>query len=521
MPKKNKNEMDESEGGEHIDLSFGEEGQQKKDAGKVEKIDVKQISDYIWEIPKTGSMLVPGRIYIDKAGIRHLLEDVKQGKEWNALVQIKNVACLPGIQKASLAMADVHPGYGFCIGGIGAFDVETGVISVAGVGFDINCGVRTLKTELIRKNIEKAGVKEKLADSLYKIIPAGLGSKGEVRLSIDQIDEVLVKGAKYAVDLGYGFREDLEFVEECGAIKGANPKDVSNLAKERQFRQVGTLGSGNHYLEVQYVSEIFDEEAAKVYGLSKDMVIVSIHCGSRGLGHQIGSDYLKILDAASRKYNIPIRERELVCAPFKSEEGQAYFGAVNCGINCAFANRQTLAHLTRKAFKSALGVDEKSIKTLYEIGHNTCKLEKHKVDGNLMELIVHRKGATRAFGPSREEVPEKYRKIGQPVLVGGTMGTSSFILHGTEKGMDETFGSAIHGAGRTMSRHQAMKQWRGMQLVNELAKQGILIRGHSLAGVAEEAPGAYKNVGEVVNIMHNAGIAIKVAQLKPLICIKG
>ncbi len=483
------------------------------------KIDVKQVSKYIWEIPKSGEMLVPGRIYADKELMAHLISDVEKGKEWNALVQVVNVASLPGIQKASIAMADIHPGYGFAIGAIGAFDTETGVISVAGVGFDCNCGVRTLRTQLTRDNLK--GKEEGLANELFRVIPAGLGSEGKIRLSLSQIDEVLVKGAKFSVENGYGWEEDLTFMEEEGCVKGADPKTVSYEAKQRGFKQVGTLGSGNHYLEVQYVAEIFDDEAAKIYGLFPNQVLVSIHCGSRALGHQIGTDYLKVLEAASRKYNIPIRERELVCAPFKSEEGRRYFAAINCGINAAFANRQALTHLTRKAFASALGIDEKSVRTLYDIGHNTAKLEKHKVDGEMKDLIVHRKGATRAFGPGRPEIPDAYKSIGQPVLVGGTMGTCSYILHGTEKGMEEVFGTAVHGAGRVSSREQAKRRWRGTELVKQLQEQGIIIKGHSLPGVAEEAPGAYKDVTKVVDVVHNSGIAKKVAMTKPLISIKG
>ncbi|MDD4879457.1 MAG: RtcB family protein [Candidatus Omnitrophica bacterium] len=482
-------------------------------------IELKQVSEYIWEIPKSGEMLVPGRIYADAGLIKHLVDDVNKGKEWNALAQIRNVACLPGIQKASLAMADVHPGYGFAIGAIGAFDAETGVISVAGVGFDCNCGVRTLKTQLTRDDIK--GKEQELANELYRVIPAGIGSEGKIKLSLSQIDEVLVKGARYAVEHGFGWQEDLTFMEEEGCVKGADPQTVSHEAKERGFQQVGTLGSGNHYLEVQYVSEIFDEKAAQVYGIFPGQVLVSIHCGSRALGHQIGTDYLKTLESASRKYNIPIRERELVCAPFKSEEGQRYFKAINCGINAAFANRQVLGHLTRKAFASALGTGEKTIRTLYDIGHNTAKLEKHKVDGKEKDLIVHRKGATRAFGPGRPEVPAAYRGIGQPVLVGGTMGTASYILHGTEKGMEEVFGTAVHGAGRISSREAAKKRWRGKDIIAELKKDGIIIAGHSLSAVAEEAPGAYKDVTQVVDVVHNAGIAKKVAMSKPLISIKG
>ncbi len=382
-----------------------------------------------------------------------------------------------------------------------------------------NCGVRTLKTELTREDVEKR--KKELADALFETVPAGLGSTGDIRLSIDQIDEVLFRGAECVVEQGYGLKEDLEYTEENGRVNGAKPENVSRKAKQRQHKQVGTLGSGNHYLEVQHVDKIFDKKAAEAYGLEEGQILISIHCGSRALGHQIGSDYLKVLEKASRKYNIPIREKELVSAPFSSEEGQTYFSAVNCGINMAFANRQAITHLTRKAVNEATGEDEKSIRVLYDIGHNTAKLEEHDVDGETKELVVLRKGSTRAFGPGRGEVPKSYRKVGQPVLIGGTMGTQSYILHGTEQGMAETWGSSCHGAGRAMSRKQAKGKWRGEKLVNELAGRGIIIRGHSLAGVAEEAPGAYKDVDRVVDVMHNAGIAKKVAMVKPMISIKG
>ena len=472
-------------------------------------------------MPCEGDMLVPGRIYGDKDIIDHLLADIEAGKEWNALQQIYNVACLPGIEKYSLAMSDVHPGYGFPIGGVGAFDLDKGVISVAGVGFDINCGVRTLFTPLVKSDLADETKKEKLANQLFRDIPAGVGSEGDIKLSLEEIDQVLVKGAKFVVERGYGLPEDLEYTEENGCIDNAKPDNVSAKAKQRQLRQIGTLGSGNHYLEVQYVQTIYDEKVAQVYGLYKDQIIVSIHCGSRALGHQIGTDYLKILDTASRKYNIPIRERELVCAPFKSSEGADYFTAVNCGINCAFANRQALTHLTRRAFQHALGIDPAKIKMFYDIGHNTVKVEKHEVNGQERKLLVHRKGSTRAFGPGRIEIPEKYRSVGQPVLVGGTMGTHSYILHGTEQGMKETWGSACHGAGRAMSRIQAKRKWRADDLVRELRQKGIIIKGRSKAGLAEEAPGSYKDVDSVVNVMHNTGIAMKVVKVKPLIVIKG
>ena len=480
---------------------------------------LKQVEPYVWEIPPYGDMRVPGRIYGDHETIDHLVDDVKKGKEWNALKQIVNVAALPGIQDASMAMADVHPGYGFPIGGVGAFDMEQGVVSVAGVGYDINCGVRTLRTELTRKEIEPK--KTALADALYQTVPAGLGSTGDIRLSQKEIDKVLVQGAEFVVKRGYGIDGDLDYIEERGRIGGANPETVSRKAKERQFKQVGTLGSGNHYLEVQWVEEIFDERVAAAYGLFPDQILISIHSGSRALGHQIGNDYLPQLEQASRKYGIPIRERELVCAPINSPEGQQYLSAVNCGINCAFANRQALAHLARIGFQKVLGTRPDRILTLYEVAHNTAKIETHETEKGAKKLVVHRKGATRAFGPGHPELPEDYRDVGQPVLVGGTMGTYSYILHGTELAMQDTFGSALHGAGRMLSRRQAKKQFWGGDVIKELAERGIVIRAHSKAGVAEEAPGAYKDVDQVVDVMHHAGIIHKVARVRPLICVKG
>ncbi|MDH7485855.1 MAG: RtcB family protein [Anaerolineae bacterium] len=484
-----------------------------------EHITLERVAPYVWEIPKHGDMLVPGRIFGDREMVDHLIGDVKKGKEWNALEQIVNVACLPGIQVASLAMADVHPGYGFPIGGVGGFDTETGIISVAGVGFDINCGVRTLRTSLREADIEPK--KEDLADALFRTVPAGLGSTGDLKLSLKEIDQVLVEGARFSVRRGYGFPEDLQYIEDGGCLEGADPAHVSHKAKERQFQQVGTLGSGNHYCEVQIVDEIYAPEVAEAFGLFLGQVLISIHSGSRALGHQIGTDYLPFLEQSSKKYGIPIRERELVCAPFKSPEGQQYFAAMKAGANCAYANRQALAHLVRVAFKKALGTPERQIETLYEVPHNIAKLERHVVDGVERELIVHRKGATRAFGPGRPELPAAYRAVGQPVLVGGTMGTHSYILCGTSRGLKETFGSALHGAGRSLSRNQAKKQFWGGDVIKELGTRGIIIRAHSKAGVAEEAPGAYKDVLQVVDVMHNAGIVRKVARLRPVICVKG
>jgi tRNA-splicing ligase RtcB len=485
----------------------------------TKEIQIRQQAPYLWEVVQHGDMRVPGRIYTDEHGIRELVAEVQEGQSWNSLSQVINVACLPGIQEASLAMADVHPGYGFPIGGVGAFDTSDGVVSVAGVGYDINCGVRTLRTTLTRKDVEPK--KHDLSNALFQTVPAGLGSKGHMRLSISEMDQLLVDGARWVVEHGLGRPEDLKYVEEQGRIEGADPATVSRKAKERELPQIGSLGSGNHYLEVQWVEEIFDRQTADAFGLFPDQILISIHSGSRALGHQIGTDYLSELEKASHKYGIPIRERELVCAPYDSPEGRRYLAAVRCGINGAFANRQALAHHAREAFQQALGTPPEEITTFYEIAHNTAKVETHQVGGESKEVVVHRKGATRAFGPGTPQLPEEYRAIGQPVLVGGTMGTYSYVLHGTDQAMAETFGSALHGAGRTMSRRQATKQFRADQLTEQLSKQGIVVRGHSKRGLAEEAPGAYKDVQEVVDIMHEAGIIRKVVRVRPLIVIKG
>ena len=477
---------------------------------------IERVERYLYEIPASGTMQVPARVYTDETGIRELTEP---GQEWSALRQLVNVASLPGIQGAALAMADVHPGYGFPIGGVGAFDPATGVISVAGVGFDINCGVRLLRTGLTRD--ELAGKEQELADALFSVVPAGLGSTGDLRLDEREIDRVLTEGASYVVGLGYGTRGDLEYVEEHGRMAGADPAAVSRTAKQRQLAQVGTLGSGNHYVEVQVVDAVYDEAAARVFGLEVGGIMVMLHTGSRALGHQIGSDYLTVLEAAAKKYGIPIRERELVCAPIESEEGRRYYGAVMAGANCAFANRQVLAHLIRRAFAEAVGVVPESIETLYEVAHNTVKFEEHEVDGERRRLLVHRKGATRAFGPGRPEVPERYRGVGQPVLVGGTMGTASYVLRGTEHGMAETFGSALHGAGRAKSRHAAKKAYPAQEVVRLLRAQGVTVRAHGRDALSEEAPGAYKDVDRVVEIMCEAGVVARVARLRPVICLKG
>lgn len=482
--------------------------------------------EYMWELPPTGEMRVPGWVFVSQPLLQPLLSGAAEadgegggGHDWNALTQIRNVACLPGIVKASIAMPDVHPGYGFPIGGVGAFDPADGVVAMGGVGFDINCGVRVLTTPLSREDIEPR--KDQLADVLFAHVPAGLGSEGTIRLSLQGVDEVLEKGARFALDRGYGLPEDLEYIEENGQMDRADPSAVSLKAKEREFRQIGTLGSGNHYLEVQYVEEVHDLEAARAYGLEKNQILIAIHCGSRGLGHQIGQDALPELERASRKYGIPIRERELVCAPIQSPEGQKYLAAVYAGINCAFANRQVIAHLVREALAPLFSLPPGKIRTLYDVGHNNVKFEQHVVDGNPKKLLVHRKGSTRAFGPGRPENPDRYRKVGHPIFVGGTMGTASYILRGTDLGMDKAFGSGVHGAGRAMSRAKAKKRWRGQELIRDLAGQGIAVRAHSYAGAAEEAPGAYKDVDLVVEAAVGSGLNALVARVRPLVCIKG
>ncbi len=471
---------------------------------------LRQCGDAQWCIEPFGSMRVPVIIYADEQSIKEMDESVYR--------QAANVAALPGIVKASLVMPDAHWGYGFPIGGVAAFDPDQGgVISAGGVGFDISCGVRSLLTGLSVDDVEP--VRKQLADLLAKKIPAGVGSTGKVKLSAKEMDEMLRGGAAWAVEKGYGSNEDLSRTEQGGRMPGAEPKYVSDRAKQRQVNQIGTLGSGNHYLEIQKVTEVYDAGVAGTFGLAVGDVVVSIHCGSRGLGHQIATDFLPRMVKAAQAGGIELAERELACAPINSQLGREYFGAMNCGINAAVANRQVLTHLVRRAFSDILPRAE--LKVLYDVSHNTCKAETHTVDGRQVKVYVHRKGATRAFGPGHECLPAELRQSGQPVLVGGTMGTASYILVGTTQNMELSFGSCCHGAGRAMSRKQAMKTWHGRDVVNQLAQRDIIIRGASLRGVAEEAPGAYKDVTVVVDATEKAGLARKVAKLEPMICVKG
>ena len=455
-------------------------------------------------------MRVPAVLYADEALLADMDDKVRQ--------QLCNVASLPGIVGAAYAMPDAHWGYGFPIGGVAAFDAEQGgVVSAGGVGFDISCGVRTLVSSLSRADI--VAVQQRLAHELSRAIPAGVGSTGRLRLSDGEMDAMLTGGARWAVARGYGSSEDLEHIEEGGCIAGADPAALSHRARERQRDEMGTLGSGNHYLEVQWVAEVFDAGAAATFGLQVDGAVVSIHCGSRGLGHQVGTDYLRDMVIAAPSFGLRLPDRELACAPILSDLGRRYLGAMRAAMNCALANRQILTHLCREAFRSILpGFDGR---LLYDVSHNICKEEWHAVDGRERRLHVHRKGATRAFGPDHVEVPPALRSHGQPVLIGGSMGTASYVLAGCATGEALAWSSACHGAGRSMSRHQASRQWRGRQLVDDLAARGILIRSPSLRGVAEEAPGAYKSVERVVDVAERAGLARKVARLEPLVCVKG
>jgi len=469
-----------------------------------------RISDYQWRIEPCNGMHVPGIIF----GSEDLIVDMDE----KVYEQVSNVAKLPGIVNASYAMPDAHWGYGFPIGGVAAFDPQQGgVISAGGVGFDISCGVRTLHTGLTPQQV--IAKQTELADILYKNIPAGLGSTGVIHLNKKEMDAMLKGGARWAVERGLGDHEDLERIEEHGCMQGADPDQISDHAKQRQKNEMGTLGSGNHYLEVQKVVEIYDANIAKIFGIEVDDIKISIHCGSRGLGHQIGTEFLKSMAVSAQGHGITLPDRELACAPIDSKIGQHYLAAMRGAINCALANRETITHLTRQAVKEIF--PDSHLNLLYDVSHNTCKLEQHEVNGETKNLFVHRKGATRAFAPGHPSLPPALGEAGQPVLIGGTMGTASYILAGTEKSMQLAYGSACHGAGRSMSRRQANKLWRGGSIMHELSDRGILIRSPSMRGIAEEAPGAYKDVCTVVKAADQAGLSRMVAKLEPLICIKG
>jgi tRNA-splicing ligase RtcB len=476
-----------------------------------------RIDDYRWEIPITykPGMRVPGLIFSDERMLRHIQDE-------QSLEQVANVAFLPGIVGRSLAMPDIHWGYGFPIGGVAATRVDDGVISPGGVGFDINCGVRLLRTNLTEREV-KPRIERLLAD-LFINVPSGLGSKGKIRLKGNEIDKLLLKGAGWAVAAGYGEPEDLEFTEDHGCLKGADPDKVSIKAKTRGTPQSGTLGSGNHFLEIQVVDEVYDAGIAQAFGIEeKGQILVLIHTGSRGFGHQVCDDYLKTMGTAVRNYGIDLPDRQLACAPVNSPEGQSYLAAMACAANYAWANRQCITHWTRESFSRVLGKSPRDLgmRLVYDVAHNIAKIEKHQVEGKKLTVCVHRKGATRAFPAGHPDIPEAYRKVGQPVLIPGDMGRYSYVAVGTEKAMEETFGSTCHGAGRAKSRSAARRSISGADVAAELAAKGIAIQVANIASLSEEAPAAYKDVADVMHITDAAGISPRVIKARPIGVIKG
>jgi tRNA-splicing ligase RtcB len=479
---------------------------------------INKLSDYVHEIPlgTQPCMKVPVKVYASNG----LVTKMRQDKTFQ---QAANSACLPGVLSHSVVLPDGHQGYGFPIGGVAATDYESGVISPGGVGYDINCGVRVLKTELDEDDV-RPKIRE-LIDRLFNEVPTGVGRKGKINLGNQSgVDEVLQGGAKWAVEQGYGWEEDLDHQEANGQLKIAAPEHVSSHAKKRGIKQTGTLGSGNHFLEIQSVDEIYDEKAAKAMGITrKGQVTVMIHSGSRGLGHQVCSDYIKTMTTAMRKYNIDVPDRELCSAPVTSTEGQAYLGAMSAAANYAFANRQSMMHWARESFHRVMGQspEELEMRLIYDVAHNMAKIEEHDINGKKTKVVVHRKGATRAFPPGHSEVPKKYRDVGQPVLIPGTMGTASYILIGNQRSMELSFGSTAHGAGRFMSRSRAKRQFFGRDVQKDLSKEGILVKATKGVVIAEEAPGAYKDVDEVVKVSDAVGIATKAVRLRPIGVIKG
>ena len=475
---------------------------------------VNRVTDEVWEIPVTekAGMLVPARIYATPG----ILQTMDRG----VFDQVTNVACLPGIARYALCMPDGHWGYGFPIGGVAAFDTRSGIISPGGVGYDVNCGMRLIRTDLTLEEVQPK--LDRLMTELFRRIPAGVGAAGFIRLNRGSFEGVMTRGARWCIEEGYGWHRDLAHIEEGGCIAGADPSNVSDHAVGRGINQLGTLGSGNHYLEVQVVSSnrVFDPETATAFGITgQDQIVVMVHCGSRGFGHQVASDYLKIFEKAMRRYGISVKDPQLACAPFRSPEGQDYFSAMNCAANTAFANRQVITHQIREAFATVFGqsAEELGMELVYDVAHNIAKVERYS-EG---DLLVHRKGSTRAFGPGSPDLPWDFQKTGQPVICGGSMETGSYLLVGTDRAVSETFGSTMHGSGRTMSRAQAKKSIRGEQLQQEMSRRGILVKAVSMSGLAEEAGFAYKNISDVVETVDRAGITKKVAELRPIGNIKG
>ena len=479
--------------------------------------DIKQIEEAVWEIPTSfkQGMNVPARIYATKK----LLDAMDAG----VFDQVTNVACLPGIQKAAICMPDGHWGYGFPIGGVAAMDAENGVISPGGIGFDINCGMRLLTTNLTIKDVQPK-LKE-LVHIFFQTVPSGVGCKGFVKVNNQQFDQVMEEGVKWCVDNGYGWQEDLERIESNGRIEWADSSKVSQKARQRGINQLGTLGSGNHYLEIQHVKKenIIDEKLAKKFGIFPDQIVVMFHCGSRGFGHQVATDYLKVFENVMKRENIKILDRELSCAPFVSKEGQDYYKAMACAANMAFSNRQVILHRIREGFEKIFKQksEDMEMHCVYDVAHNLARLQEFKVDGKKKKLIVHRKGATLCQGPGNPEVSKIYRETGSPVIIGGSMETGSYLLVGTEKADNETFSSTCHGSGRTMSRHQAKKEFRGDKLQREMEQRGIYVESGSMAGLAEEAGSAYKNITDVIDAVDKAGISKPVTKLIPIGNVKG
>lgn len=473
-------------------------------------MELKKINDNTWEIPKHANMRVPAIVYASE----ELLKGVRGDK---TLFQAKNVACLPGIQRKAYVMPDAHQGYGFPIGGVAAFDLQEGVISPGGVGYDINCGVRLLKTDFEEHDIQAN--RKLLLSEIFNEVPAGVGKGGATRLSRRVLEEVCLKGARWAVENGYGKNDDMLRTEEGGRMKEADPSCLSPRAMERGIPQLGTLGAGNHFLEIQKVSEIFDHGVAKVFGIhSLGQIMVMIHCGSRGLGHQVASDYIRLMENKFGTSGLP--DRELIYAPIQSEMGDRYYKSMSAAVNFAFANRQMIAHWVRNVFQKVMGSSE-GMDQVYDVCHNVAKFERHTIEGRIEEVCIHRKGATRSFGPGREEIPEIYRAVGQPVLIPGSMGTSSYVLVGTSMAEELSFGSTAHGAGRVMSRHEAKSRFRGEKIKQELEQKGIELCSTNWRGVAEEASQAYKDVDEVVRISHEAGLGKLVAKVVPVGVMKG
>lgn len=474
---------------------------------------INRVGAWEWEIPIgfIPGMRVPGRFYLS--------EELAGTLEEGALVQLANVATMPGIVKHSLAMPDIHWGYGFPIGGVAAFDLQEGVVSPGGVGFDINCGVRLVASPLTETDIARN--RRQLVEELFRAVPTGVGARSALSLSNRELTDLMLTGAAWGVKQGFGMESDLVHSEEKGGMKRADPDAVSGKARQRGMPQVGTLGAGNHFLEVQVVREILEPRAAAAYGVSPGQICFMIHSGSRGLGHQVCTDHLKVLEKATRKYNISLPDRQLACAPIDSPEGRAYFGAMASAANYAWANRQLIMHALREVLHGMYGIEYEEMPMVYDVAHNVAKIEEHTVDGRRMQVCVHRKGATRAFGPGSPDLPPEYMDVGQPVLIPGSMGTPSYLLCGTKTAMERTFGSTCHGAGRVLSRTQAKKSVRGKELRDQLAKEGIYVRAHHDAALAEEAPAAYKPSSEVVRVVDGAGISLLVARMEPLGVIKG